>query len=205
MAKSFFGVFFVIIAIVVVGIYSLNIEANSAADSHSIANSIYDIDATNIDGAKVNLGKYKNKVLLFVNTASQCGYTPQYKGLQAIYDKYKERGFVVLGFPTNNFGGQEPGTDKEIKEFCTLRYKVTFPMFAKISVKGKDKHPLYKYLTSEESNPKFAGEITWNFNKFLANDKGKIIARFSSKETPESKEVTDAIEKAIGEIENESD
>ncbi len=196
MSKSFFVVFFVIIAIVV-GIYSLNTEANSAADSPLPANSFYDIDATNIDGTKINLGKYKNKVVLFVNTASQCGYTPQYKGLQAIYNKYKERGFVVLGFPTNNFGGQEPGTDKEIKEFCTLRYKVTFPLFAKISVKGDDKHPLYQYLTSKKSNPKFAGEITWNFNKFLANDKGEIIARFSSKETPESKEVTDAIENAL--------
>lgn len=167
--------------------------------------SIYDIDVTDIDGNTVNLGDYKNKVVMFVNTASKCGYTPQYEGLQKIYDKYKDRGFVVLGFPANNFGGQEPGSNEEIKEFCSLRYKVTFPMFAKISVKGDDQHVLYKYLTSEESNPGYAGEITWNFNKFLANHEGAIIGRFSSKETPESNEVTSAIEKALDALEKSSD
>ena len=159
--------------------------------------SFYDIDVMDIDGNNVNLGAYKDHVVMFVNTASQCGYTPQYEGLQAIYDKYKDRGFVILGFPANNFGGQEPGSNAEIKEFCTLRYKVTFPMFAKISVKGEDQHVLYKYLTSEEANPDHAGEITWNFNKFLASHEGAVINRFSSKETPESKGVTDAIEAAL--------
>jgi glutathione peroxidase len=174
----------------------LGSSASNMSNSNT-AKSIYDIDVMDIDGKDVNLGKYKDQVVMFVNTASQCGYTPQYKGLQAIYDKYKDRGFVILGFPANNFGGQEPGSNEEIKEFCTLKYKVTFPMFAKISVKGDDTHPLYKYLTSTETNPKFAGDISWNFNKFLANGDGEIIARFSSKETPESKEVLNAIEQAL--------
>ncbi len=166
-----------------------------------IANSIYDFDVLDIDGNKVNLGKYKGKVVMIVNTASKCGYTPQYEGLQSIYSKYKDRGFVILGFPANNFGGQEPGSNEEIKEFCTLKYKVSFPMFAKISVKGEDQDPLYSFLTSEQSNPKFSGEITWNFNKFLANADGEIVGRFASKETPESPEVTKAIEAALSEIE----
>lgn len=161
------------------------------------ANSIYEFEVLDIDGNRVSLADYRGKVVMFVNTASQCGYTPQYEGLQKIYDRYKDRGFVILGFPANNFGGQEPGSNEEIKEFCTLRYKVTFPMFAKISVKGEDQHPLYAYLTSNKANPEFAGEITWNFNKFLANDKGEIVARFASKETPESPEVTKAIESAL--------
>ncbi|MCA1640164.1 MAG: glutathione peroxidase [Acidobacteria bacterium] len=150
-----------------------------------------------IDGKDVNLKKYKGNVLLIVNTASKCGYTPQYEGLQVIYDKYKAKGFSVLGFPANNFGGQEPGTEKEIKEFCESKYKVTFPMFAKISVKGEDQDALYKFLTNKETNPKFAGDITWNFNKFLVDRKGNIVARFSSKDTPVSEAVMSAIEKEL--------
>lgn len=160
-------------------------------------NSVYDFKMKDIDGNDVELKKYKGSVLLVVNTASQCGYTPQYEGLQKIFDKYKGEGFTVLGFPANNFGGQEPGTEKEIKEFCTLKYKVTFPMFAKISVKGEDQHPLYTYLTSKETNPEFAGDIKWNFNKFLIGRDGKILARFDSKATPESEEVAKAIEAAL--------
>ncbi|MCA1625550.1 MAG: glutathione peroxidase [Acidobacteria bacterium] len=150
-----------------------------------------------IDGKDVNLKKYKGNVLLIVNTASKCGYTPQYEGLQVVYDKYKAKGFSVLGFPANNFGGQEPGTEKEIKEFCESKYKVTFPMFAKISVKGEDQDALYKFLTNKETNPKFAGDITWNFNKFLVDRKGNIVARFSSKDTPVSEAVMSAIEKEL--------
>jgi len=180
-----------------ISVYAFNGNESSASNVEPKENSIYEFTVTNIVGEEVNLDKYKDKVLMFVNTASECGYTPQYKGLQAIYDKYKDQGFVVLGFPANNFGGQEPGTEKEIKEFCTLKYKVTFPMFAKISVKGDDQHPLYNFLTNEKTNPKFSGDVTWNFNKFLTNQKGEIIARFSSKEVPESKEVTGAIEKAL--------
>ncbi|MDQ6787430.1 MAG: glutathione peroxidase [Acidobacteriota bacterium] len=152
-----------------------------------------------IDGKDVKLSKYKGNVLLVVNVASKCGYTPQYEGLQAIYEKYNAKGFYVLGFPANNFGSQEPGTEKEIKEFCQSKYKVKFPMFAKISVKGEDQDPLYKFLTSKETDPNFAGDITWNFNKFLVDRKGNVVARFSSKETPESEAVTSAIEKYLKE------
>ncbi len=165
------------------------------------AKSIYDFDAMDIEGNEGNLGKYKNKVVMIVNTASQCGYTPQYEGLQAIYDKYKDRGFVILGFPTNDFGSQEPGSNEEIKEFCTLKYKVTFPMFAKITVKGEDQHPLYKYLTNKELFPETGGEITWNFNKFLADHNGSVIKRFTSKDTPQSDSVVGAIEAALDDLE----
>ncbi len=161
------------------------------------AKSVLDFTMTDIDGKDVKLNKYKGKVLLIVNTASKCGYTPQYEGLQAIYAKYKTQGFEVLGFPANNFGGQEPGKESEIKEFCESKYKVTFPMFAKISVKGDDQSPLYNFLTNKETNPQFAGDISWNFNKFLVNQKGEVVARFSSKDTPESPAVTEAIEKYL--------
>lgn len=193
----------VLIAAIIISAYGFGYLESSATSMTKTApaKSIYEINVTDIDGKDINLGKYKNKIVMYVNTASQCGYTPQYKGLQAIYDKYKDRGFVILGFPANNFGGQEPGSNEEIKEFCTLKYKVTFPMFAKISVTGDDLHPLYQFLTSKETNPEFAGDITWNFNKFLTNEKGETIARFSSKETPESKEVTNAIEKALDAME----
>ena len=161
--------------------------------------SILDFKMKDIDGNDVKLKKYKGNVLLVVNTASKCGYTPQYESLQAIYDKYKAQGFSVLGFPANNFGGQEPGTEAEIKEFCTTKYKVSFPMFAKISVKGDDQDPLYKFLTSKETNPSFAGDITWNFNKFLIDKKGNVVARFTSKDKPDGEAVTQAIEKYLKE------
>jgi glutathione peroxidase len=159
--------------------------------------SVYDFKMKDIDGKNVNLKKYKGKVVMIVNTASKCGYTPQYEGLEAIYKKYKDQDFVVLGFPANNFRGQEPGTDKEIKEFCTLKYDVTFPMFSKISVKGEDQHPLYKFLTEKETNPQFAGDITWNFNKFLIGKDGKVVARYETKIKPDDATVTAEIEKLI--------
>ena len=159
--------------------------------------SVLDFKMRDIDGKDVKLTKFKGNVLLVVNTASKCGYTPQYEGLESIYTKYKEKGFYVLGFPANNFGAQEPGTEAEIKEFCTSKYHVTFPMFAKISVKGEDQDPLYKFLTSKETDPDFAGDITWNFNKFLVDRKGNVVARFSSKDTPESPAVTQAVEKYL--------
>ena len=158
---------------------------------------ISDFTVKDIDGNDVKLKQYKGKVALVVNVASKCGYTPQYEGLQALYDKYKDKGFVVLGFPANNFKGQEPGSNAEIKEFCESKYKVTFPMFAKVSVKGEDQEPLYQYLTGKETNPNFAGDITWNFNKFLVDKNGKIIARFSSKDAPQSDAVVQAVEKAL--------
>ena len=158
---------------------------------------IYNFALKSIDGKEVNLSQYRGKALLLVNVASQCGYTPQYEGLQKIYSKYKDRGLVVLGFPANNFGAQEPGTDQEIKTFCSTRYNVTFPMFSKISVKGPDQHPLYQYLTNATTNPKFGGEIKWNFNKFLIDKQGKIAARFDSKDAPESETVVGALEKVL--------
>jgi glutathione peroxidase len=150
-----------------------------------------------IDGKDVNLADYKGKVILVVNVASKCGLTPQYEGLQEVYEKYKDQGLVVLGFPANEFGKQEPGTDAQIKEFCVSKYSVTFPMFSKIVVKGDGIHPLYKFLTSKETNPKFAGEIPWNFTKFLVDREGQVIARFDPKTTPESEDVTKAIEAAL--------
>ena len=158
---------------------------------------IYNFALKSIDGKEVNLSQYRGKALLLVNVASQCGYTPQYEGLQKIYSKYKDRGLVILGFPANNFGAQEPGTDQEIKTFCSTRYNVTFPMFSKISVKGPDQHPLYQYLTNATTNPKFGGEIKWNFNKFLIDKQGKIAARFDSKDAPESETVVGALEKVL--------
>ena len=150
-----------------------------------------------IDGKPAPLAQYKGKVVMIVNVASFCGYTPQYEGLEKLYEKYKDQGFVILGFPANNFGAQEPGTNEEIKTFCTRNYSVTFPMYAKISVKGADKHPLYQFLTDKQTNPSSGGEIQWNFTKFLIGRDGKIIARFESAVTPESAEVNSAVEKAL--------
>ncbi len=150
-----------------------------------------------IDGKPAPLAQYKGKVVMIVNVASFCGFTPQYEGLERIYEKYKDQGFVVLGFPANNFGAQEPGTNEEIKTFCSRKYNVTFPMYSKISVKGEDKHPLYQFLTDKQANPSTGGEIQWNFTKFLVDRDGKVIARFESKVTPESADVTSAIEKAL--------
>jgi glutathione peroxidase len=163
------------------------------------AGSVLDFEMKDIDGKTVNLSKYQGDVLLIVNTASRCGLTPQYEALEEVYTKYKAQGFEVLAFPANEFGKQEPGTDPEIKTFCTTKYNVTFPIFSKIVVKGDGIHPLYDFLTSKETNPKFAGPIAWNFAKFLVNRKGEVIARFSPKTTPDSDEVTKAIEKAIAE------
>ena len=161
--------------------------------------SIYDFNAVNIDGNDVNLADYKGKVLLIVNVASKCGFTPQYEGLQKLYSEYKDRGFEILAFPANDFMGQEPGTNEQIKTFCRVNYQVSFPLFSKISVKGENIHPLYKYLTDKNTNPKFAGKITWNFNKFLIDRKGNIVNRFDSKIKPRSPEVIQAIEKALQE------
>jgi len=136
-------------------------------------------------------------VLLIVNVASKCGYTPQYAGLEAVYEKYKDKGLVVLGFPANNFKAQEPGSDEEIKTFCTRKYSVTFPMYSKISVAGEDKAPLYQYLTDKAANPSTGGEIKWNFTKFLVGKDGKVVQRFEPAVTPESPDVVAAIEEAL--------
>lgn len=159
--------------------------------------SIYDFTMNDIEGNLVKLEQFRGKVVMIVNVASKCGFTPQYEDLEKLYKAYKDSGFVILGFPANNFFGQEPGTNEEIKSFCTLTYGVTFPMFAKISVKGKDQHPLYKYLTEKETNPEFSGNISWNFNKFLIDRAGKIVARFGSRTKPEDEKVVAAIKKVL--------
>ena len=159
------------------------------------AGSIHEIAVKDIDGKDTSLGAYKGKVLLIVNVASQCGYTPQYQGLETIYEKYKGKGFAVLGFPCNQFGKQEPGTNEEIKQFCSSKYNVTFPMFDKIEVNGEKRHPLYVALAGEQSP--YPGNIKWNFSKFLIGRDGKIIKRFDSKAAPESPEVIAAIDEAL--------
>jgi glutathione peroxidase len=159
---------------------------------------VYDFTLNSIDGQPTSLSTFKGKVLLLVNVASRCGYTPQYTALEAVYEKYKDRGLVIVGVPANNFGGQEPGTNQEIKTFCSAKYNVTFPMMAKVSVKGKDIAPLYQFLTDKSANPQTGGEIGWNFTKFLIGPDGQVIARFDSAVTPDSKEVTSAVEKALG-------
>jgi glutathione peroxidase len=143
-------------------------------------------EVNDIDGKKINLSDYLGKTILIVNVASKCGLTPQYKGLQALYDKYKDKNFEILGFPANDFLGQEPGTEADIKQFCDINYKVTFPLFSKISVKkGDGQSELYKYLTSKDTNPGFDGEIEWNFQKFLINNEGTVIKRYSPQTSPE--------------------
>jgi glutathione peroxidase len=163
-----------------------------AASAMLAANSVHDFSLTTIEGQPAPLSQYKGKVVLLVNVASQCGYTPQYAGLQSLYEKYKDKGLVIVGVPANNFGGQEPGSNEEIKTFCTRKYNVSFPMMSKVSVKGSDMIPLYGYLTSQTG-----GDVKWNFTKFLVGKDGKIVQRFESKVTPESSEITGAIDQAL--------
>jgi glutathione peroxidase len=159
--------------------------------------SIYDFTMRSIDGEQVSLKSYHGKVVLLVNVASKCGFTPQYAGLEALYEKYKDRGLVIVGIPANNFMSQEPGTDEEIKKFCSNKYNVTFPMMSKVSVKGDDKTPLYVFLTGKETDPQFGGDIKWNFTKFLFDRNGNPVARFEPNVTPDSPQVTSAIESAL--------
>jgi glutathione peroxidase len=170
----------------------------SASDDAKKATSVLDFHVKDIDGKDVDLAKYKGNVFLIVNTASQCGLTPQYKDLEELYEKHKDKGFEILAFPANEFGAQEPGSNETIKEFCSSKYKVTFPLFSKIVVKGKGIDPLYDYLTSKETNPKFAGAIPWNFTMFLVDHKGDVIARFNSKR-PFSKDIETSVQKALAE------
>jgi len=167
-----------------------------AADSPGKAaeSGVLGFAALDIDGQEQALARYKGKVLLIVNVASKCGFTPQYQGLQALYESHKDQGLVVLGFPSNDFLWQEPGSNSQIKEFCSSKFHVTFPMFGKISVKGKGMHPLYKYLTEQSPLP---GAISWNFNKFLCDRQGHVVARFGSKVKPDSPELLEALGKAL--------
>jgi glutathione peroxidase len=152
---------------------------------------IYDFTMKTIDGKDRSLAEYKGEVLLVVNVASFCGYTPQYKDLEEVYEKYKEKGFRIVAFPANNFGKQEPGTDADIKTFCQSNYNVSFDLFSKISVKGDDQHPLYQYITKDSP---FPGDIKWNFQKYLVDKKGNIVAMYPSRVKPTDKVVTDKIE-----------
>jgi len=161
------------------------------------ASSVYDFTLNSIDGAATPLSAFKGKVVLLVNVASKCGYTPQYAGLEKLYEAYKDKGFVIVGVPANNFGGQEPGSNDEIKTFCSRNYNVTFPMMSKVSVKGADTTPLYQYLTDKGVNPQTGGDIKWNFTKFLIDKKGNVINRFEPAVTPESGDLAKAVEAAL--------
>ncbi len=161
---------------------------------------VYDFTLNSIDGQPAPLAAYKGKVVLLVNVASKCGYTPQYSALESTYEKYKDRGFVIVGIPANNFGAQEPGSNQEIKTFCSSKFHVTFPMMAKVSVKGDDITPLYQFLTDKSSHPQSGGEIKWNFTKFLIGPDGRVIARFEPEITPDSRQVTSAIEEALASL-----
>jgi glutathione peroxidase len=159
---------------------------------------LLDLPLTTLQGEATTLRQLTaGSAALVVNVASRCGLTPQYTALESLYEKYKDKGFVIVGFPANNFGGQEPGTNEEIKQFCTAKYNVTFPMMSKISVKGDDKHPLYKFLTEGKAGEDFAGDIEWNFAKFLVDRNGNVMARFSSRTKPEDPQVGETVEKAL--------
>lgn len=179
--------------ILIMALFSLSLQA-MAGQHKNLSGTV-----TTIDGQEKNLGDYKGQVVLVVNVASKCGYTKQYKQLQELHEKYAEKGLAVLAFPCNQFGEQEPGTEAEIKTFCETTFGVTFPMFSKIDVNGENAAPLYQYLTSDRVPIEDQGPITWNFEKFLFNRKGDLVARYRSKVTPDAEEVIAAIEKVLGE------
>jgi glutathione peroxidase len=158
---------------------------------------VHDFTLTTIDGTEKSLADYAGKVLLMVNVASKCGLTPHYKGLEELYRAHKEQGLVVLGFPCNDFGAQEPGSEEEIKTFCSTSYDVTFPMFKKLAVLGDHKAPLYAHLTSQDTKPKGAGDITWNFEKFVVGKDGQVVARFDPRTTPDDGGLVDALKTAL--------
>ena len=166
-----------------------------AMTTAALAADLTAIPLKDIDGKDTSLAAYKGKAILVVNVASKCGFTPQYEGLEALWRKYKDAGLVVLGFPCNDFGSQEPGTNSEIKEFCSSKFSVTFPLFDKLHVKGPEQHPLYSALSGKDAA--FPGDVKWNFGKFLIGRDGKVIARYDSAVKPDSKELTDAIDKAL--------
>jgi glutathione peroxidase len=171
------------------GVFAVMMVASASAAPKSI----YDFTLPLLNGKDAPLADYKGKVVLVVNVASRCGFTPQYSALESVYEKYKDQGFVIIGFPANNFAGQEPGTNEEIAKFCTGKYNVTFPVYGKISVKGDDQAPIYSFLT-KDANPSLAGDIKWNFTKFLVDRNGNVVQRFEPPVTPDSTEVVSAIE-----------
>ena len=181
---------FVLATLAVAAVAALGFAADKKEEK---VKSPLDFKLQSIDGKEVDLSQYKGKVVLLVNVASKCGYTPQYEGLQKLYAAHEKEGLVIIGVPANEFGKQEPGTNEEIQQFCSSKYKVTFPMMGKVVVKGDGITPLYKFLTDKETDPKFAGDIKWNFEKFLINKKGEVVGRFESKVKPDSDELTKAI------------
>ena len=188
-----------LIACVVVFSISAGAFAGDESEKKKIVSPALDFTMKNIEGRDVYLGDYQGDVLLVVNVASKCGLTPQYKNLEAFYKKYKDQGVKVLAFPANNFGAQEPGTNKEIKQFCKTKFDVTFDLFAKVSVKGDDKCDLYEYLTDTSKNGEFGGDIRWNFQKFLVDRTGRVVARFEPGENPMADKVVQFVDKLLKE------
>ncbi len=176
------------------GVVAACVASTSAQEKPTSA---LDFKMKSITGKEENLADYKGKVVLMVNVASKCGYTGQYEGMEAMYEKYKDKGLVVLGFPCNQFLWQEPGSDEQIAQFCSTKYNVTFPMFSKIEVNGKNAAPLYQYLTSVETKPAKKGKISWNFEKFLIGKNGQVVARFAPGTEPDAPEVVKAIESEL--------
>jgi glutathione peroxidase len=198
--------FFVLVGLTVVHVFAKDVVKNTVKEPSAPSTTQPAPDykgplsftVKDIDGKEVNLADYRGKVVMILNVASRCGNTKQYTALEATYQKYKDKGLVIIGFPANNFGGQEPGTEQDIKTFCSSKYNVTFPMMSKISVKGEDKHPLFKYLTEQPTaGEEFAGEVDWNFGKFLVDRNGQVYARFAAGTTPDSAQVVEAIEKGL--------
>jgi glutathione peroxidase len=173
------------------------LPAALAAGDTPAPTGIHGFTMKDIEGRDVPLSAYTGKVLLIVNVASRCGYTPQYKELEALYQRYREQGFVILGFPANDFGAQEPGTNEEIREFCSSTYGVTFDMFSKISVTGKDQHPLYRFITTASGDSAVTGEVKWNFQKYLVGRDGRVLGKYLSRVKPLSEELTGAVEQAL--------
>jgi glutathione peroxidase len=169
----------------------------AAEEGKKAASSPLDYKVKDIDGKETDLSQFKGKVVMVVNVASKCGLTPQYTALEKLYEENKDKGFIVVGFPANDFKGQEPGTNEEIKKFCTAKYNVTFPMMSKVTVLGEDKAPVYKFLTEGPTAGAFAGDVKWNFTKFLVGRDGKVVARFEPKVKPDEPQVKEAVEKAL--------
>jgi glutathione peroxidase len=171
----------------------------SFAIGRAVSLSIHDIEVTTIDGETISLAEFKGKALLVVNVASKCGFTPQYAGLQSLYERFHDQGFEVLGFPCNQFLFQEPGSESDIAQFCSTKYNVTFPMFSKIKVNGRERHPLYVELTKHADTKGKAGRVGWNFEKFLVSPEGEVVGRWRKTTKPDDPELVQAIEKQIGE------
>lgn len=196
------GLRLIVLLVVIIGLVHWHRALRSTAHAQDVNQpplpaSLFDFTVADIDDKPVALSTFRGKVLLIVNVASKCGFTGQYAGLQKLYETYRDRGLVILGFPSNDFLWQEPGSNAEIKSFCSLTYKVTFPLFAKISVKGEDKHQLYRFLTDASRHAVKVDEISWNFNKFLIDRSGKVLAQYGSTTDPQSPELRAALEAAL--------